>query len=235
MGKRPVMAITGTSRGIGSEIARHFLENGYDVAGCSRGNAAIDMEGYLHSQVDVGSEEQVRRWIRLIKNTYGCVDVLVCNAGAIAAPTPMAITSGEVLRSSLNTNVEGTFYVCREISKIMMLQKHGRIITISSMAVGFHEEGTSAYSASKSAVVELTKILAKELAPLGITCNVIAPSIFMTESVKAMGEAVLKRAMEKLTIKRLLTAEEICNVISFFAMPQGGCITGQVIHMGLVI
>jgi 3-oxoacyl-[acyl-carrier protein] reductase len=102
------------------------------------------------------------------------------------------------------------------------------------MAVGLHEEGTSAYSASKSAVVEMTKILAKELAPLGVTCNVVAPSMIMTDAVESLGETVIARALEKLTIKRTLTIEEIANVVLFLINPESRCVTGQVIHLGLV-
>jgi 3-oxoacyl-[acyl-carrier protein] reductase len=230
----PVMVITGTRTGLGRGIAEHFVKSGYVVAGCSRGAATLEMEGYQHANVDVCDEGQVRRWIRSIQNTYRRIDVLVCNAGIAPAALLMTMTPGEILEPLLRTNVSGTYYVCREVAKIMMMQRFGRIVTMSSMAMGLHEEGTSAYSASKAAVVEMTKILAKELAPLGITCNVIAPSMVITDAVKALGEAVVARALEKLTIKRTLTIEEICNVISFFAAPHSACITGQVIHMGLV-
>ena len=97
-----------------------------------------------------------------------------------------------------------------------------------------HLEGTSAYSATKSAVIEMTKILAKELAPAGITCNIFSPALFMTEAAQAMGQEWAGRLLEKQTIKRMVSVEEICNVISFFAAPESGCITGQVINMGLV-
>ena len=229
-----VMVITGTSRGIGRGMVEHFVAKGHRVAGCGRGPATLEIKGYQHAQVDVGDENQVRKWIRSIKKAYQRIDVLVCNAGLAPAAQLLTMTSGEVLEPLLRTNICGTYYVCREVAKVMVLQRSGRIITVSSMAVGLHEEGTSAYSASKSAVVEMTKILAKELAPLGITCNVMAPSMIMTEAVEALGEAVATRALEKLTIKRTLTIEEICNVVSFFATPESRCITGQVIHMGLV-
>jgi 3-oxoacyl-[acyl-carrier protein] reductase len=146
----------------------------------------------------------------------------------------MAMTPGKVLEELVKTNIAGTYHVCQEVSKVMVLQKSGRIITTSSMAVGLHEEGTSAYAASKSAVVEMTKIMAKELAPLGITCNVVAPSMFMTDAVQNLGDKVIERALDKLTIKRKLTIEEICSVVTFFADPANSSITGQVIHMGLV-
>lgn len=234
MNDSPVMIITGSSRGIGRGMAEHFVRKGYRVAGCSRGSSSIDLEGYRHTQVDVGDEKQVQRWIRSIRREYGRIDVLVCNAGQASAVLLLTMTSGEILESMLRTNVAGAYYVCREVAKAMVLQRSGRIITTSSMAVGLHEKGTSAYSATKSAIVEMTKILAKELASSGITCNVLAPSMIATEAVAALGEDVAASALEKLTIKRTVTIEEICNVVSFFSAPESSCITGQVIHMGLV-
>lgn len=230
----PVMVITGTSKGIGSCIARHFLAQGYRVAGCSRGPAMIEHEHYFHSIVDVSSEEQVRSWVRAIKNHYQRIDILVCSAGSAPANLFMSMTSSAVLSDLLQVNIAGSYLVCREVAKIMLLQRSGRIITTSSMAVGLHEEGTSAYAASKSAIVEMTKIMAKELASAGITCNVIAPSMFMTEAVEKLGQEIITRALSKLTIKRTVTMEEICNIVEFFIAPQSSCITGQVIHMGLV-
>lgn len=229
----PIMVITGTSKGIGHGIAQHFLANGYRVAGCSRGGATIEHDRYFHSSVDVSSEEQVRSWVRAVKNRYQRIDVLVCSAGNAPANLLMSMTSGAVLNNLLQVNIAGSYYVCREVSKTMMLQRSGCIITTSSMAVGLHEEGTSAYAASKSAIVEMTKIMAKELAPAGITCNVIAPSMLMTEAVEKLGPAIIARALSKLTIKRTVTIEEICNIVAFFAAPESRCITGQVIHMGL--
>lgn len=234
MDDRPTMVITGTSKGIGRGMVEHFVARGYRVAGCSRGPTTLEMEGYRHAQVDVGDEKQVREWIRSIKTAYQHIDVLVCNAGFMPGGLLMTMTQEDVLETVLRTNVMGTFYVCREVAKVMMLQKYGRIITMSSIMVGVHAEGTSAYSASKSAVVEMTKVLARELAPLGVTCNVIALSLVMTEAVQALGKTVAARVLEKQTIKRALTVEEICHVIAFFAAPQSGCITGQVLYMALV-
>ena len=230
----PVMIITGTSKGIGNGMAKHFLAHGFSVAGCSRGYATIEHENYFHSLLDIGDEEQVRSWVRAVKNQFKRVDVLVCNAGHAPANLLMTMTPGTVLMDLLQVNIAGSYYVCREASKVMLLQRSGRIITISSMAVGLHEEGTSAYSASKSAVVEMTKVMAKELASAGITCNVIAPSVLMTDAVNALGEEIIQRALSKLTIKRSVTIEEVCNVVSFFSADESSCITGQVVHMGLV-
>jgi 3-oxoacyl-[acyl-carrier protein] reductase len=230
-----VLAITGASRGIGLEMAQYFVDHGYRVAGCSRGQSSLSADNYLHALIDVTDETQVRRWIRTIKNSYGRLDVLVCNAAIVPPAALMLVTSSETLEAVFGTNVRGAYLVCREAAKAMMLQRFGRIITVSSMAVGLHDEGTSIYAASKSAVVEMTKVLAKELASSGITCNVLAPSVFMTSATENLGEAVVARALERLTIKRPVTTEEICKVIEFYAAPESGCITGQVLHMGLVV
>lgn len=231
---QPVMVITGTSKGIGYGIAEYFLAKGYQVAGCSRGASTIEHGSYFHTCVDVSDENLVRGWIRSIKKRFKRIDILVCNAGYAPANLLLSMTPGSVLTDLLQVNIAGSFYVCREVSKVMLLQRSGRIITTSSMAVGLHEEGTSAYSASKSAIVEMTKILAKELAPAGITCNVIAPSILMTDAVEELGEDIIERALNNLTIKRMGTTEEVCNILEFFSAPESSCITGQVIHMGLV-
>jgi NAD(P)-dependent dehydrogenase (short-subunit alcohol dehydrogenase family) len=97
-----------------------------------------------------------------------------------------------------------------------------------------HDVGTAAYGASKAAIVEMTKVLAKELAPVGITCNVVAPSVFPTESITQMGAETAQKTLESLTIPRELTIEEIANVVSFFAAPESRAVTGQVVHLGLV-
>ncbi len=230
----PVMVITGTSRGIGRGMVEHFVGKGYQVAGCSRGPSTLEIDGYRHSQIEVADEAQVRGWIHSVKKSYGHIDVLVCNAARIPAPTLLPLTSGSVLERVLKTNIIGSYYVCREAAKVMMLQRSGRIIAMSSIAASLHAEGTSLYASSKSAVAEMIKILAKELAPFGITCNVIAPSITTTSATEELGESFIARTLEKVTIKRMLTADEICNVISFFASPLSSCITGQILYMGLV-
>lgn len=228
------MVVTGTSKGLGHGIAKYYLDRDYIVFGCSRSSATIPSADYHHAQLDIADEIAVRGWIRSVKNRAKKIDVLVCNAGAAPANLLLTMTSGRVFDAVLRTNIAGTFHVCREVAKVMMLQQQGRIMTISSMAVGLHEEGTSAYSASKSAIVEMTKILAKELAPVGITCNVIAPSMIMTDAVESLGEEIITRALNKLTIKRQLSVEDVCNIVTFFCRPESSCITGQVLHMGLV-
>ena len=228
------MVITGASRGIGRGIADYFLAAGYSVMGCSRGPAGWQHEEYSHAQVDVGDEYQVRDWFRSIKNAKGRIDVLVANAGIPPSATFLALTTGDHLREVLRINLAGAFYACREAAKVMMLQRSGRIITISSITADLHEEGTAVYSASKSAVTEMTKVLARELAPHGITCNVVAPSLVTTAAVQSLGDAVAARFVSRQTFQRPIAVEEVCNAVAFFASAASGSITGQVLHMGLV-
>jgi len=230
----PVMVITGTSKGIGRGMAEHYLAKGYTVFGCSRGPSTFERENYHHHQLDIGDEKQVREWVRAVKKSARKIDVLVCNAGVVESALQMTVTPGTLVDLYLRTNFAGTYYVCREVAKVMLLQRTGRIINISSIMTRLHEPGTSLYSATKSAIVEMTKVLARELAPLGVTCNVVAPSMILTDSAKAFGDEWQKHMLEKQTLKREITIDEICNVVSFFARPESGCITGEVIHMGLV-
>ena len=235
MSENPVAVITGASKGIGLNLAEHFLSLGYEVFGCSRGETPLQDAHYYHLVLDVGDEDAVSLWVRSIKKMVGRIDVLVCNAAYAPANALFLSTPNEMLNEVMDTNVRGTYLVCREVAKVMMIQKSGRIVTVSSMAVGLHAEGTSAYAASKSAIVEMTKILAKEMARFGITCNVIAPSIVQTDSVKALGDKVVERALSQLTIKREVTMGEINNVVDFFVSHESRIVTGQVIHMGLVV
>jgi 3-oxoacyl-[acyl-carrier protein] reductase len=228
------MVITGTSKGLGCGIANYYLNHGYCVAGCSRGVSAIMHKNYQHTQVDVSDERQVQEWIRQIKRINGSIDVLVCSAGVLNQFLHLALTPGSLLQSLLNINIAGTFYVCREVAKVMLLKRSGSIITISSIATQLHDQGTSAYSATKSAITEITKVLANELAPININCNVIAPSFMNTDATESFPEEWSSALLEKQTIKRAVTIEEVCNIISFFAAPESRCVTGQVIHMGLV-
>jgi 3-oxoacyl-[acyl-carrier protein] reductase len=229
-----VALITGASKGIGLALAQHFLALGYRVAGCSRGDSTLDASDYNHTRVDVAIEKEVVNWVREIRRSWKRIDVLVCNAAYAPASQLLAMTQSEMWNRVMRTNVDGTFFACREVAKLMMAQRSGRIVTVSSMAAALHLEGTGAYAASKAAIVEMTKVLARELASSGATCNVVAVSMVKTDAVEALGETVIGRALDRLTLKRVLDVDEICNAVGFFCAPMSRSITGQVIQLGLV-
>ena len=232
MSEQPVAIVTGSSRGVGLGIAEHFLGQGYRVVGCSRGPSSLK-EGYEHFIVDVGSDEQVQRWISTVASSYGRIDVVVNSAGVGPAAFAL-VTTTDLVESTLRTNFLGTFAVCRESAKVMLGRKSGRIINISSIAVGLHTKGASAYVASKGAIVEFSKVLAKELGPAGITCNVVALSLVQTDMTARLSTEAIEYYERNLAIKRWATIEDVYNVISFFAAPASSYVTGQVIHLGFV-
>lgn len=231
---KPVVVISGTSRGIGKALAEHYLLRGYTVHGCSRGEATIDDQDYFHEQLDISNEQQIMLWVRKIKRTGEKVEILICNAGIAPANVLGIMAGGETARASFNVNYFGSFFLMREISKIMVQQKYGRVVTFSSMAAGLHDAGSALYSAAKSAVVETTKIFAKELAGHGITFNVVAPSVVDTQMAQQLGPEVIQQALSRLAISRPVTMKEVCHTVDFFTSPDSGVITGQIIYMGLV-
>lgn len=228
-----VAVVTGSSQGIGRGLALHFIEQGYRVEGCSRGEAPPLTGAYQHAKVDIRSEEEVRSWISDVGRRHGRIDVLVNNAG-VSMPALALMTSGASAEDALRTNVMGTFLVSREVARVMLRRKWGRIINISSMAAALHMPGTSAYAASKGAITEMSKVLARELAPFSITVNVVAPSIVETEMLASLGPEVVESCRQALAIKRLCTLDDISGVISFLASDAASYVTGQVLYLGYV-
>lgn len=231
-----VFVITGTSRGLGRSLAEYYLSRGFVIAGCSRGEATIKHPMYHHTTCNVAEEKAVVSWVRGVSKEFGRIDVLICNAGLVRSALFLSVTPGALMESFLQTNIAGVFYAMREVSKVMVRKGGGRIVAISSTMVALHEEGTAVYSATKSAITEMTRILAKELAPRGITCNVVAPGIMWTESSKELAKSLEWKdyMLKRQTIPRVLRDEEICNVTDFFISPLSTAVTGQVIYLGVV-
>ena len=164
---------------------------------------------------------------------HGRIDVLVNNAG-VSMPALALMTSGASAEDAFRTNVMGTFLVSREVARIMLRRKWGRIINISSIAAALHMPGTSVYAASKGAITEMSKVLARELAPFSITVNVVAPSIVETEMLASLGPEVVESCRQALAIKRLCSLDDISGVISFLASDAASYLTGQVLYLGYV-
>lgn len=229
-----IIVISGTSAGIGKELALLYLNKGNIVYGCSRGEATIRHANYFHVSMDICNEELVRIWARKVKRLGKRIKALICNAGTSSATSLFLSTSSDDYASQVNTNITGTYLLCREFGKLLLHQKEGRIINFSSVLAGLHEEGTSIYSATKKAIEELTKIIAKELAPYNITCNCVAPGMVITPLTKRLGEQAIQNVINKQNIKRAINIDEIASVCDFFIAPESSCITGQIIYLGLV-
>jgi 3-oxoacyl-[acyl-carrier protein] reductase len=229
-----IMVISGTTRGLGRGIATNFAGRGWQVCGCSRKKADLGVANYIHAVVDAADEGEVRHWVRGIKQQHGRIDAAICNVGMVKSALLLPVIPTDLFQQFFDTSLKATFLLCREVAKVMMLQRSGRIVTIGSTMTVVHEPGTAAYSANKAGIVEMTKVLARELAPQGITCNVVSPSLITTEASGTMGEDWRQRILALQTIKRPVEITEICALIDFFLAPESGCITGQVLHTCMV-
>lgn len=232
MATRPVALVTGTSRGIGNHLARHLLASGYDVVGCSRSeHAGIENPAYSHHAVDVGAENEVVGLFRAIRREHGGLDVAINNA-AVNSLSLAALTSGGAAEEVLRTNLLGTFLVCRESIKAMIGRGSGRIVNFGSVAVRHECEGESVYTASKAGVDAMTRVLAKEAAHHGITCNVVAPAAVETTSMAEVDPQRLDELLARNAIPRVGSMSEVADAVDFLIGPAGGAVTGQLLYLG---
>lgn len=229
--KPRVVLVTGSSKGIGKAISEHYLTLGDIVIGCSRGDASITKDNYFHFSLDVSVEKDVVKTIRHIKSRFGQIDVLINNAG-IASMNHILTTPLNVVEKIIRTNFIGTYLFLREVSKVMMKAKFGRIVNFTTVASPLRLEGESIYASSKAAIENLTQTAAKELAVYGITINGIGPTPIETDLIKAVPKKKIEELLEKQSIKRLGSFDDVANVIDFFVDSKSDYITGQIIYLG---
>lgn len=226
------VVVTGASKGIGKFIVDQLISEGYYVYGCSRSESSFKNNNYLHFCVDVTKEKQVNAMfteIRRAKNTqlYG----LINNAG-IASMNHSLLMPTKTIDKIFEVNFKGTFICSREASKIMKKNNLGRIINFSTIAVPLFLEGESVYAASKSAIETFTKSFAKEIASFGITANIIGPNPIKTDLIKNVQNEKIENVIQRQSIKRYGTFEDVMNVINFYLRPESKMITGQKVYLG---
>ena len=226
-----VVLVTGSRKGIGRHLAEHFLAKGALVEGCSREAADWSHENYHHHRVDVANEKMVRKMVNDIRKRRERVDIAV-NCAGVASMNHSLLTPASAFDRVMETNVRGTFLVCREAAKLMQRRKYGRIINIGSIAAPMALEGEAIYAASKEAVVTLSRVMARELAEYGITCNVVGPTPIDTDLIRGVPSEKIDAIVERQAVKRLGTFENVANVVDFFADSRSDFITGQVIYLG---
>ena len=226
-----VVVITGTSKGIGKAMALYYLNKNFVVAGCSRSSSSIDDENYRHFELDITDEKAVVIMVRAIRKEFKKIDILINNAG-IASMNHILTTSNESISKLFNTNFLGTFLFTREVAKVMMKEKYGRVINFSTIAKPLRLEGEAVYAASKAAIESFTQTSSKELSTFNITVNAIGPTPIETDLIKAVPKDKIEDLLNKQTIKRFGTFEDIINVIDFFIDDRSSFITGQIIYLG---
>ena len=231
MANPQVMLITGSRKGIGKQLVKHYVAKGIRVLGCSRKNVAYKFDNYQHFCLDVSDESAVKALFFNIKKSYGRLDCLINNAG-IGLANHSLLTPNKSIQNIMSTNFTGTFLFCREGARLMKKNNFGRIVNLTTVAVPLKLEGEAVYSASKAAINSLTQILGKELAEFGITVNAIGPTPIKTDLIRSIPKEKIESLINSLAIKRYGEIRDVINVIDFFIKPESDYLTGQIIYLG---
>lgn len=235
-----VALITGAARGIGKSIALYFAQEGADIAitdlvfNEAMSQTVNELEafgtqvkGYASNAADFTATEEV---VAQIKEDFGHIDVLVNNAGITKDGLMMRMTEAQ-WDAVLNVNLKSAFNFIHAITPIMMRQRSGSIISMSSV-VGVHgNAGQCNYSASKAGMIGLTKSIAQEIGSRGVRANIIAPGFILTDMTMQLSEEIRSEWCKKIPLRRGGTTEEIAKVALFLASDLSSYITGQVIQI----
>ena len=229
--------VTGGSRGIGKSIALNLGNKYHVVVGFSVSNEKADevsekiiSNGGSSStvQIDISESNSVDEAFSSIEKDYTSVDVLINNAGITKDNILPRMKEDEWLEV-IQTNLTGSFYTSQRAIKLMMKNKWGRIVFISSVVGISGNQGQANYAASKAGLIGLSKSISKEMGSRNITSNVVAPGYIETDMTSFLDEQNKENIIEQLSIKRIGKPEDISNIVSFLCSDESEYITGQVI------
>lgn len=226
-----VTIVTGARKGIGRFLAEHYTRLGHRVIGLSRTASDLAVENYEHMELDVADEAAVIKTFAGIRRNHKKIDHLL-NVAGVAGMNHVLLTPGTALKSMFETNVFGTFFCSREAAKIMQKAQWGRIVNFSTVAVPLRLEGEAAYVASKAAVVALSQVMARELAPRGITVNVVGPTVTDTDLVRTVPADRLESLLNRQAIPERGSMEDIAATIDYLLSDSARHITGQTLYFG---
>ena len=229
-----IVLVTGASRGIGLEAAKHFSKEGYKVIGSSRGDfnlgELIGDESAISVQLDLMSKESIKNLFADLKSENLLPSVLVNNAG-ITKDQLFLRMKDEDWDDVIETNLNGLFRVTKAFIKPMVKNKFGRIINISSVACLMGNSGQVNYSSSKSAMVGFSRSLAKELGSRNITSNVVAHGFIETDMTTFLNDDEKVEVSKNIPMKRFGTVQDVAKCIVFLASDEANYITGQTISV----
>ena len=238
---RKTALITGASQGIGACIAKRLAKDGFNIAVNCRSEAevqngglevkaacesfGVEAECFIASVSDFAACEEM---VKAVKVRFGTVDVLVNNAG-ITKDGLIARMSEEQVDMVASVNYKGVFNMIRHVTPVMMKQRSGRIVNVTSVAGLYGNPGQMNYSASKAGVVGMTLTAAKELGPRNITVNAVAPGFIETPMTEVLGEEYKEQIKSQIPLRRFGQPEEIAGAVSFLVSDDASFITAQVI------
>ena len=235
-----IAVVTGAARGIGRAIALALAEEGAEVVinyhHSEERSMAVKEEIEARDgkaavmQCDVSDYESCEKFVSAVAEMYGHIDIWVNNAGITKDQLLMRM-SEEAFDEVIETNLKGTFQCMRFVSRIMVKQRCGRIINLSSVVGIAGNAGQVNYAASKAGVIGMTKSAAKELAGRGITVNAVAPGFIETEMTGVLSEKVQEQAKNQIPLGHFGTPEDVASAVVFLASEQAKYITGQVLQV----
>lgn len=233
-----VALVTGASRGIGRGIAMELAKCGADVVVNYSGNEVAANETVelckafgvksMAIQTDVSDYKQCEEMFDKVIKEFGKIDILVNNAGITKDKLLMGMSEDD-FESVININLKGTFNCMKLVSKLMIKQRYGRIINLSSVVGVRGNAGQVNYSASKAGVIGMTKSAAKELASRNITVNAVAPGMIDTDMTSVLSDKVKEAMINEIPVKRAGNAKDVANAVAFFASKESSYVTGQVL------
>ena len=229
---KPVMLITGTSKGIGKYLAEYYVNKNFSVIGCSRNSCEIISPDYIHITADISNDDEILNIFRSIRKEYKRLDVLINNAAINPAIVNVAFIPYETIQKTFKTNVFAPILFCRESIKIMSRNNFGRIINIGSMATKHEVAGESLYTSTKASINAFSRVLSKEVINSGITVNVIAPSVIKTDLAKAINQDALQEVLNRNAIKKYGEFADISNSVDYLIRKESNTVTGQIIYLG---
>jgi 3-oxoacyl-[acyl-carrier protein] reductase len=234
-----VALVTGAGRGIGRAVAIKFAQEGADVVCISRTQKNADSAAQavreqgrkaISAGIDVADSEAVDNLLSDVMKEWSRVDILVNNAG-INRDSLLVRMKDEDWDSVLDTNLKGAFICARAAAKVMMKQRYGRIVNVTSIVGLSGNAGQVNYSASKAGLIGLTKSIARELGSRNITCNAIAPGFIETDMTAELNEEMRKKIVQNTSVGRLGTPEDIAGAVLFLCSDESSFISGQVISV----
>lgn len=238
--KGKTVLITGGTRGIGHAIAKKFAEHGCNVAFTfvSSDDKAKQLEVELNTlginakayKSDAGSYTEAEKLVDDVSKEFGVIDVLVNNSG-ITRDNLILRMSEEQWDEVVQANLKSVFNLTKHVSKLMLRQKYGSIINISSIIGEMGQGGQSNYAASKAGVIGFTKSIADEFGSRSIRCNAIAPGFIETDMTGVLSDEVKKNILAQIPMKRMGSAEEVANTALFLASDLSAYVSGQVISV----